>query len=195
MLRAIWDVVKKAAWDFLRHDASRMGASLAFYSVLSIAPLLVLTLAVGKNFLDEQEVREQLISQMQQTVGRQGSEALADMLTSWKNDGGTRATILGLATLLFGASGVFGELQFAMNKIWDVKPPENESWWQLVKKRFLSFMLVLGTGFLLLVSLALSALIAGTGESSHRALAASGAASDNCRRPSACSPSSRRSSP
>ena len=164
MLRAVWQVVTSAALDFLRHDASRLGASLAFYSVLSIAPLLVLTLAVGKTFLDEAEVREQLISQMQQTVGRQGSEALADMLTSWRSTGGTRATVLGLATLLFGASGVFGELQFAMNKIWGVKVPENESWIALIKKRFFSFLLVLGTGFLLLTSLALSAFVSGAGE-------------------------------
>lgn len=164
MFRGAWEIIKTAARDFLRHDSSRMGASLAFYSVLSIAPLLVLTLVVGKTFLDEQRIREQLIAQMEQTVGRQGSEALADMLTGWKSNGGLRATLLGLATLLFGASGVFGELQYAMNTIWGVKNPDDAGWWHLVRRRFFSFLLVLGTGFLLLVSLALSAFVSGAGE-------------------------------
>jgi membrane protein len=164
VIRAVWQIVWTASLDFVRHQASRMGASLAFYSVLSLAPLLVLTLVVGGMFVNEQEIRDQLIAQMQQTVGREGSEALADMLTKRKNGGSLAATLLGIATLLFGASGVFGELQHAMNTIWGVEAQANAGWWRLIRDRFLAFVLVVGSGMLLLATLVLSTFVAGAGE-------------------------------
>jgi len=163
-LRFVWNILKSAVVDFSRHAASRLGASLAFYSILSLAPLLVLTVAIGGAFLNEYDIRERLIEELERTVGRQGSEALADMLTTKHAAGGTWATILSIGTLLYGASNVFAELQHAMNTIWGVQTKPDTSWREFVRDRFFSFLLVLGTGFLLLVSLVVSAMVAGAGD-------------------------------
>ena len=162
--RFAWEVVKTAFVDFSRHAASRLGASLAFYSVLSLAPLLVLTVAVGGAFLQEYDIRERLIQELERTVGRQGSEAIADMLTTKHAAGGAWATILSIGTLLYGASNVFAELQHAMNVIWGVQAKPDAGWRDFLHDRLFSFLLVLGTGFLLLVSLVVSAMVSGAGD-------------------------------
>jgi membrane protein len=142
-----------------------MGAALAFYSVLSLAPLVVIALSIVALFFDAQSAASQFLAQVQSMVGTEGAKAIQGMLENAQQPKtGTLAAVLGVITLLFGASGVFGQLQEAMNTIWDVQAKKGGGIWCMIRSRFLSFAMVLGTGFLLLVSLLLSAVIAGIGQ-------------------------------
>ncbi|WP_425613590.1 YihY/virulence factor BrkB family protein [Anatilimnocola sp. NA78] len=158
-LSDVWSVLSEAASDWFEDNAMRMGAALAFYSVLSLAPLLLIAISLAGLFYDEAEARAQLLTQVGELVGKDGAEAIQGMLDSGTKAGGTIATVVGIVTLIFGASGVFGELQSAMDAVWDVKPKPTTIL-GLLRARFLSFAMVLGTGFLLVVSLLLSTAIA-----------------------------------
>jgi membrane protein len=163
-LRSAWEMVREAAADWVEDKAAQQGAALAFYSILSIAPLLVISLAVAASVFGEDAARREIVGQLQGMVGEEGGQAAEAMLDSAQQpQQGTLATILGIGALLFGASGVFGQLQDALNTIWEVKPKPGGGIWQLIRSRFLSLAMVFGTGFLLLVSLVLSAAIAGMG--------------------------------
>lgn len=163
-LKEAWAVLATAGSDWVEDKASRLGAALAFYSILSLAPLLVISIAVAAMFFDEAAARGELVTQMRGTVGTEGAKAIEAMLDNAdKPKTGSMAAILGVITLLFGASGVFGQLQDAMNTIWEVKPKEGRGIWGMIQDRFLSLAMVFGTGFLLLISLVLSAGISGAG--------------------------------
>src|SRR5687768_17142756 len=138
-LRSIWDMLKEAGSDWLEDKASQQGAALAFYSILSIAPLLIISLAVAALVFDEESARQEIVGQMQGLVGQDGAEAIKAMLDNAQQpDLGSLAAVLGIATLLFGASGVFGQLQEALNTIWEVQPKSGGGIWQLIRSRFLS---------------------------------------------------------
>jgi membrane protein len=153
--------LREAVEDFFDHNLTRFGASFAFYSILSIAPLLIFTIAISESFLDAGEVRAYLVEEVRRAVGDDGAKAVATMLAKRRPaEGSGLATILGLGTLLFGASGAFGELQAALNSIWGVNPKPNAALWTMIRHRFLSFCLVIGTGFLMLISMIISTFVA-----------------------------------
>lgn len=158
-LRYVAGVLQEAAKEWQNDKGARLGAALAFYSLLSLAPLLVIAVALAGLFFERSVARDHLLTQMGELVGREGAAAIKAMLDSGTNKGGKLATALGIGTLLFGASGVFGELQAAMDAVWDVKP-KPMSWWAVLRTRFLSFTMVIGVGFLLLISLIISTAIA-----------------------------------
>jgi membrane protein len=161
----IWSLLKDAASDWVEDKAPQLGAALAFYSVLSVTPLLIIAISIASLVYGEEAARGQILVQAENMVGTEGALAIREMLEHAQKPGsGMFATVFGVATLLLGASGVFGQLQDAMNTIWEVPAKEGNSIWNFVHARFLSFAMVLGTGFLLLVSLILSALISGSGE-------------------------------
>jgi membrane protein len=158
-----WQVLKTAGSDWLEDKAARLGAALAFYSILSIAPLLIVSLAIAALIFGDKAEGE-MMAQLTGLVGEQGAGAISTMLHHAQKPGtGIVATVFGMITLLFGASGVFAQLQEAMNEIWEVPPKKSSGIWDMIRGRFLSFAMVLGTGFLLLVSLILSAVISGIG--------------------------------
>jgi membrane protein len=164
-LAQIWSMLEDAASDWVEDKAPQLGAALAFYSVLSVAPLLVIAISIASLVYGEEGARGQMLLQAENMVGKDEALAIREMLEHAQKPGsGIFATVLGIATLLLGASGVFGQLQDAMNTIWEVPAKKGNSIWNFVRARFLSFAMVLGTGFLLLVSLILSALISGAGE-------------------------------
>jgi membrane protein len=158
-LHESWRVLQEAASDWMDDNAARMGAALAFYSVLSLAPLLLIAVGLAGMVFDEADARARLVAQISELVGKEGSEAIQAMLESGSKSSGALSTIVGIVTLLFGASGVFGELQSAMDAVWDVKPKKT-GLLEMLRGRFLSFAMVLGTGFLLVVSLLVSTSIA-----------------------------------
>ncbi len=140
------------------HHAPRLGASVAFYTLLSFAPLLVLTVAVIALVFDPQKAQHGLIDQAKQMIGDRGADAVKSLLTNaQKPSSGVIASVIAFATLLFGASGVFTELRDALNIIWDAEPKNASGLMGMVKERLFSFGMVLSVGFLLLVSLILSA--------------------------------------
>src|SRR6476620_293965 len=160
-----WRFVTLTYEKWSRDNVPQLGASLAFYTALSIAPLLVISLAVGAFVFGDEAARGEVASQMRSLIGSQGAHAVEDMIDNAnKPASGVTATVLGVLMLLFGASGVFGELQQSLNKIWEVEVKEDRGFVRIVRERFFSFVMVLGIAFLLLVSLVLSTLLASLGK-------------------------------
>ncbi len=160
ILKEAWQVLNQAGSDFVEDKASQLGAALAFYSLLSLAPLLVIAVAIAGFVFSEQAARGEIVEQIEGMVGAEGAQAIQTALVNaHRPEAGTIATVLSMAMLLFGASGVFGQLRDALNTIWEIPPRQESGWRAFLRDRFFPFLLVLGTGFLLLVSLILSATI------------------------------------
>jgi membrane protein len=161
-LRRGKDIVGQAALAWIQHDASTMGAALAFYTVFSVAPILILAIGVLGLVIGSETVQAGLLPQMQILFGDAGASAVQTLLLSATHMGKSRvATLIGVATLLIGASSVFVELQNSLDRIWGVPARSKMSgFWQIIRARFLSLGLVFGVGFLLLVSLLVSTVLA-----------------------------------
>ena len=165
ILRGIGEVIAKSGAAWLEHDASTMGAALAFYTVFSIAPILIIALGVVGLVVQEDMIRADLLRQAQNLLGATGANAVHELLASADFVGKSRfAASIGLVTLLFGASSVFVELQNSLDRIWEIPKRERMSGLlRILRTRFLSLGLVLGVGFLLMVSLVVSTLMAAFG--------------------------------
>lgn len=154
----IFGLLTKTVAEWNEDKVPRLGAALAFYTALSIAPLLVLSLRVAAVFFGEEAARGEIERQMQSMIGETGAEAIQAMLESANHpESGTIATVFSLITLIAGASGVFGQLQDSLNTIWEVTPKGGRGIWGMVQDRFLSIAMVMGVAFLLIVSLVVSA--------------------------------------
>ncbi|MEO8892332.1 MAG: YihY/virulence factor BrkB family protein [Coleofasciculaceae cyanobacterium] len=158
-LKIFFELLKETFKEWQEDKASRLAAALAYYTAFSIAPLLIIVIAIAAVFFGEQAAQGQIVERIQNLVGREGAEAIQTMIqNSRKPTTGTIATIISIGVLLFGATNVFAQLQDALNTIWEVAPKPGVK--GLVKTRFISFTLILGVGFLLLVSLVLSTVLA-----------------------------------
>ena len=125
---AFWEVLYTTAVQWSEDNVPRLGAALAFYSVLSIAPLLLISLAGAALVFGREAASGHIVGQIRGLVGTEGAEAIQEMLNNAHKPGtGTVAALIGFATLLFAASGVFGELQGAMNTIWKVQRSEEHT--------------------------------------------------------------------
>jgi len=155
---ARWPLFRKAALRWADHNAPRRGAALAYYTVLSLAPLLVIIVAMGGIFFGDQAVRGELAKQLRQIVGSEGALAIAALIRDAKRPGaGIVASSIGFGVLLLGASGVFVELRQTLNEIWDAPTANDSSFWGVIRSRFLSFLMILVIGILFL-----AVLVAGT---------------------------------
>ena len=150
------NTLKSTFKDFMEDKALRLAAALAYYSIFSLAPLLIIMIAVAGFVLDEATVKQQVQQQMTELVGAKSADALNDMMSARKMGSTPLAMALGIVALLFGAGGVFGQLQDALNTIWEVKAKSGGGLWRLIRDRFLSLTMVLGLGFLLLISMVLT---------------------------------------
>jgi membrane protein len=152
-------VLQTAAVSWVHDYAQSMGAALAFYTVFSIAPLLLIVITVAGAFVGEETVRHEIFHQLDGLLGGPGAEAVEGMLEDVARPARhTLATVFGSVLLFIGATAVFAELQDALDRIWRVPARAGHAGlWRTVRARVLSFGLVLGIGFLLMVSLALSA--------------------------------------
>ena len=149
-----------AAKDFVDDKAPRLAAALSYYTAFSLPPLLVAVIGVAGIVYGVDQVRESILSQVANLVGTDSAATLGEAVANAQQTTGSGiALVLGLATLLIGATGAFGQLQEALNTIWEVEPKKGGGIWRLVRSRLLSFGTILGTGFLLLVSLTVSAAI------------------------------------
>lgn len=164
-IKSLTPTLKETFADWNKHEAPRLGAALAFYTILSLSPLVILVVALVGLFFDRSTAQTHILNQVQGMIGAEGGKAVESMLANaHKPSSGILGTIVGLLTLLFGASGVFGELRSAMNKIWEVPPKETSGIWGMLRERFFSFGMVLSIGFLLMVSLLLSTALAAIGK-------------------------------
>jgi membrane protein len=155
----LWTVLKKALAGWWNDNVPRMGAALAYYTLFSLAPILIVAIAVAGLAFGPEAVRGEIVGQIEGLVGRDGAQAVQAMLEgAGKPSSSILATIIGVITFFLGATGAFLELQTALDAIWRVKPKVRGSFIRdLVLQRLISFGLVVGVGFLLLTSLLVSA--------------------------------------
>jgi membrane protein len=158
VLKAIWGLMFDAANGWLDHRASRTGAALAFYTVFSLAPVLTLSIAIAGFFFGEAAARGEIVGQIGDLVGPQGAELVQSVLRNANRPGaGTIATIVSVITLIFGANTALAELKTGLDQTWQVPPERRTGFWYSIRTRLLSVGLILSLGFLLLVSLVISA--------------------------------------
>jgi membrane protein len=176
-LLMIWSLIRRTIDEFLEESPFQLAAALSYYTVLSLSPLVLVVVGVAGLVWSEDAVRAQLLHQIEQLAGPAGAETVSTVLARGIDPGRDRISVaIGIATLLIGATTVFAQLQAALNQIWNVRAaPSNRVLWSLVRTRLLSLALVLALGFLLLVSLVVSAVLAGLHHYLSAALPAGGA--------------------
>lgn len=158
-------VLRDSVREFLDDQALRLAAALSYYAVLSLAPLLLLLLAVGGFFVERKTAGSEIVSQMRALLGEQGAEIAQTVVENARQAGRNWGSILiGILILIVGASGVFAELQDSMNIIWNVKATPRKGVRGFLRKRVFSAGMLLATALLLLISLALSAGLAAFGD-------------------------------
>ncbi|MEP6935761.1 MAG: YihY/virulence factor BrkB family protein, partial [Nitrospirota bacterium] len=157
-LNVIWKLLSATCTKWTADHAQGLGAALAFYSIFSLAPLLLIVIAIAGLVFGQQAAQGQIIGQIQALVGEDSAKAIQSMMEEARKPAtGIIATVLAVVLLLLGATGVFAQLQEALNTIWRVEEKPGEGIWHVLKNRFISLLAVLGTGFLLLISLVISA--------------------------------------
>ncbi len=157
----IWPVLKKtiAAWN--QHDAPRLSAAIAFYTILSLAPLAIFVIAIVSVIYGHAAAQNELLEQIESMIGQQGAEVVKGMIEyGQKPASGAVASVIGAIALLFGASGVFGELRSAFDTVWDVNTQSEGGLWGTIKERFFSFGMVLAVGLLVVISVTASVVLA-----------------------------------
>ena len=162
-LKAGWELLELTFSEWTNDDAFELSAALAFYTIFSIAPVLLIAVGVASFFLAPGTATDRIVGEMQNMIGVQGANAVRQVIESSRGFGnGVWAVSVGIVALITGATAVFGELQSALNKIWDVKAkPDRGVIMSFILDRVRSFSIAIGVGFLLLVSLVVSAVISG----------------------------------
>ncbi len=161
-LRSFAYLARDSVLAWVSHNASSLGAALAYYTIFSIAPILIIAVAIAGYVFGATSAESQVLVEMRGLIGDAGAAALQNLLLSaHQSDKKGIAAVIGVVTLLVGASSVFGELQNTLDHIWQSTPQkQTKAWWRVLHSRLLSFGLILGVGFLLLVSLIASAALA-----------------------------------
>lgn len=157
-LSIFWSVLKQTVAEWQRDKVSRLAAALAYYTTFSLAPVLVIVIAVASFLFEQSTVQTRIIEQLQGLLGENAAGLIQEMLTSrTQSNDGFWATVISVVLLVVGASGLFIQLQDALDTVWNVVPRKEGGLWGMLRDRLLSFGMVLVIGFLLLVSLMLSA--------------------------------------
>ncbi len=165
------DLFKLTFKEFGEDKAPRLGAALAYYTIFSIGPLLLIAIAMAGIFFGKEAAEGRIAGELGKVFGPQMAEALQKMVAgAAKPSSGVIATIIGVITLLFGAAGVFGQLKEALNTIWNVEGKKSEGVMGFIRERFLSMAMVFGIGFLLLVTLVFDTMISAMGRSAQGVL-------------------------
>jgi len=162
---SVVQLLKDTFSEWSEDKVPRLAAALAYYTAFALAPLLLIAISVAGLVFGREAASNQIGQQLSGLLGASAAESVNTMVAAAGADkgGGIIASIIGVVTLLFAASGVFGELQDSLNTIWEVQPKPNQGIMATIKQRFFSFSMVLGVGFLLLISLVLSATLGALG--------------------------------
>ncbi len=157
----MWSLLKNTAASWSNHNAARLGAALAYYSIFSLGPLIVIAVAIAGLTFRQEAVRGEVSAQLQHLLGSAGAQAVNAMLVGASRPmEGALATVLGSGALLFAAIGVVVQLKDALNTVWEVEPPKASGIWNFVRTYMVSLAAVLSLGFLLLISLLLTTALA-----------------------------------
>lgn len=164
-LTSFWSMLKETYHDWDNDHAVSQGAALAYYTVFSLSPVLIIAIAIAGFLFGREAAQGEIVRQISGLVGHSSAQAIQQLIeNARKPTTGIIATVVGILTFLFGATGVFAELHSSLQRVWNIPPRSGAAVWQLIQQRFLSFSMVLGIGFLLLVSLVLTAAIAAFGK-------------------------------
>ena len=154
----VWILVRESVIGWLDHNASRTGAALAFYTVFSLAPILLLSIAIAGAFFGEQAARGEIFEQIRDLIGPSGATAVESIIHNASTSGsGALTTVFSVLTVIVGATTALVELKAGLDKIWDVPPEQRQGFWYLIRTRLLSVGVILALAFMLLVSLVVSA--------------------------------------
>lgn len=157
-LKVFWELLKETYDEWSNDNALRLGAALSYYMIFSLPPVLLIVIALAGFIFGEDAARGRIVEEIQGLIGRSGAEGVETMIrNAYKPEAGIIATIVGVVTLIIASTGVFAELQDALNTVWNVKPAEGRGILDILRVRLFSFIMIVGIGFLLLVSLVVSA--------------------------------------
>jgi membrane protein len=161
--KSLWRFLNDTVLQWIQHDPFQLGAALSYYTLFSLAPLLIIVIAIAGFAFGREAAQNQIVETIQGMIGRDSAQAVQEMIRNASNKPktGMISTLLGIIVLMVGAGGVVGQLQNSLNTIWGVKPKPGQAISGFIRQRFISFAMVLGIGFLLLVSLVISALLSG----------------------------------
>lgn len=163
-MKAVWTLARETLSSWNEDNAFRLSAALAYYAVFSLAPLLILAIAIAGIAFGDKVAQGEVIDQIAGLIGESGAKAVATLVENAHDHGTSVASVLGLLSLVFGATGVFVSLQDGLNTVWQVKAKPRNLVVGFVRQRLHTFTMVLGIGFLLLVSLVVSAAISAAGK-------------------------------
>ena len=160
-IKGFKSLVSRSFEDWNKHNATRMGAALAFYTIVSISPLVIVMLGIASLVFNKNAAEAHLLDEVQKLIGPQAKDSIHTILEhSHRTFTGTFSTIVGVIVLFLGASGVFQELRSGLNNIWESEAKVSSGIWGMLRERVLSFGMVLSLGFVLIVSLVVSAALA-----------------------------------
>jgi membrane protein len=159
--KSLWQFLKDVFIQWIGDEPFLLASSLSYYTLFSLAPLLVIAIAVAGFVFGREAAQNQIVETIGGMIGPESAQAIQGMIENASNKPktGIISTVLGAVTLLIGAGGVVGQLQTSLNKVWGVEPKSDQGIWVFIRQRFISFAMVLAVGFLLLVSLVVTALL------------------------------------
>lgn len=156
----LWEVLKNSFTGFMDDNVTKLGGSLAYFTVFSVGPMLVVIISVCGIFLGREAIEGEIYKQLEGFLGKDTAAQLQEIIKKAAVSGkSTVAAIIGVGTLLLGATSVFAEIQDSINKIWGIKAKPKKGWLKIIQNRFLSFSVIISLGFLLLVSLAVTTVL------------------------------------
>jgi membrane protein len=159
-LKTLWDIVRQSLQAWSDDNASQVAAAIAYYTIFSIPPLLIITMAITGSLFNSDIAQSQVIAQIGGVTGPQTAEFVRSLLeNSTQSSNSPLASLISIVVLLAGASGLFFQIQSALNLIWDVPEKQTRSFRHTLRTHFLSYLMVLTIGFLLLIFLILSAVV------------------------------------
>jgi membrane protein len=159
-IKAFWKVLKNASLGFIDDNAFKLSASLSYYTVFALAPLLIILISFTGIFFGKDAMQNRIYEQLKGLIGSEAAMQVQDIILNiYNTESGTTGAIIGIIILFIGATGVFTEMQDSINYIWSVKAKPKRSWVKYLANRLLSFSLSIGMAFLLLVSLFINALL------------------------------------
>jgi membrane protein len=164
-VQIVWSVLEASATNWMAHKDARLGAALAYYSIFSLGPLTIIAMAVAGLFFGRDVVESEVSAAMRGLLGETGAQGVQTMLAgASRPTEGLIATLIGSGALLFAAIGVVVQLKDALNTVWEIPPSKQSGVWHFVRTYLLSLAAVIAVGFLLLVSLLLTAAVAALGK-------------------------------
>ena len=159
--KSIWQFLKTTINEWVEAEPFQLAAALSYYTLFSLAPLLLIAIGVAGLVFGREAAQNQIVETLQGMIGQDSAKAVQEMIqaSSEKPKTGLLSTVVGFVALLFGAGGVVGQLQTSLNRMWEVTPRPGQGIWGFLRQRFFSFAMVLAIGFLLLVSLVVTAVL------------------------------------